>query len=120
MTVDVKELLDLYGYSASEFSKMTRIEYTRLLKLKNGKIKYSKTDIFRIKNLLNKRGKNVIQVTFKPLDTKIYSWEAKGVIIDYDTRKKAKEKEQRRVKRENIQRELQQKALEWEREHGWY
>ena len=45
MTVDVKELLDLYGYSASEFSKMTRIEYTRLLKLKNGKIKYSKTDI---------------------------------------------------------------------------
>ena len=33
MTVDVKELLDLYGYSASEFSKMTRIEYTRLLKL---------------------------------------------------------------------------------------
>lgn len=120
MTVDVKELLDLYGYSASEFSKMTRIEYTRLLKLKNGKIKYSKTDIFRIKNWLNKRGKNVIQVTFKPLDTKIYSWEAKGVIIDYDTRKKAKEKEQRRVKCENIQRELQQKALEWEREHGWY
>ena len=42
------------------------------------------------------------------------------MIIDYDTRKKAKEKEQRRVKRENIQRELQQKALEWEREHGWY
>lgn len=109
---EISDLLEMYGYSASEFSKMTGIKYNRMLNIKNHECEPSEAEIEAINNWLDNRGKNVISVTFEPRETKIYSFEKRGV-TDYEKYKREKNREQRRIDRENFQRECAESIRKW-------
>lgn len=104
--MNIREIQEMYRLNLKEISNVTNIAYSRVVKLKNDKVKYSMEDYAKIDTWLEKRGDNVINITFIKRDVrKPYRWEQRGVrcLNEY---KREKIREENRIDRRNRQQRI--------------
>lgn len=79
--MDMKELQELTGYTNSELGQCLGMHFNRVASLAKGRSKHTQEDYDKINKWLENRGKNLIQIDFKPKEGRPpYSWERKGVV----------------------------------------